>query len=171
MLVSLEQILESRDVRQQTQRQLMREYPDKTLICMTVVMPGSEKRNKQSLIVANAGKQELEKIFKDTIIYSQANDLQTGYEFYLIVNLNYLEAKTICCNIEENHPLGRLFDIDVFDSSGVPVMREEVGFAKRKCLICENEARFCMRNFTHTQEEIQQHINQLINSYTSNSNT
>ncbi|MBQ7984599.1 MAG: citrate lyase holo-[Bacteroidales bacterium] len=168
MLVSLEQILKSRDDRQQTQRQLMQEYPDKTLICMTVVMPGSEKRNNQSLIVANAGKQELEKIFKDKIIYSQANDLQTGYELYLIVNLNYLKAKTICCNIEENHPLGRLFDIDVFDPSGVPVMREEAGFAKRKCLICENEARFCMRNFTHTQEEIQQHINKLINSYTGN---
>lgn len=161
-MVSLEELLLSRDNRRQLQVQLLSEFKDKTLICLTVVMPGNVKRNGNSLLVAKAAKEELLKVFDGHIIYMQDKDLQTGYEFYLITDFNNIEAKKLCCGIEETHPLGRLFDIDVLNRDGIPINREQVGYGKRKCLLCDNEARFCMRNFTHTQEEIQQHINEMI---------
>ena len=45
MTITLEQLLLSRDNRQEHQRFLLKNNPDKTLICLTVIMPGNDKRN------------------------------------------------------------------------------------------------------------------------------
>ena len=165
MDITLEELLLSRDNRQQTQRNLLREYKGKTLLCLTVIMPGKEKRNEKSLFVAKCAMECIEKTFASSIVYIQKKDLQTGFEAYYIINKVALELKKEVCLIEEEHPLGRLFDIDVINSEGLPITRQEVGFAPRKCLICDNESRFCMRNFTHTQEELKNRINEMITNY------
>ena len=54
MQITLEQLLGSRDARHARQMSLLEQHPDKTLVCLTVVMPGSVKRNEQSLTVAHA---------------------------------------------------------------------------------------------------------------------
>lgn len=165
MSITLEELLLSRDKRKQLQEYLLQKYQGKTLICLTVVMPGNNKRNENSLTVAKAGINEVEKMFEGHILYSQHNDLQTGYEFFAITDIDPNTSKKISCHIEENHLLGRLFDIDIIDTNGIPIQRESVGYEKRKCLVCDNEARFCMRNFTHTQEKIQQKISSMIENY------
>ena len=91
--------------------------------------------------------------------------MPTGYEAYFITSMPALQAKRIACDIEENHPLGRLFDIDVLDSNMRPVSRTDINLAQRKCLICDNEARFCMRNHTHTKQDIDNKIAQMITDY------
>jgi len=128
-------------------------------------MPGSVKRNEQSLTVAHAAVSEMRRVFDGETYSLEECDLETGYEAYLVTSLTETEAKTRCCDIEDKHPLGRLFDIDVIQHDGAPLPRAAVGRAPRKCLICDNEARYCMRNRTHTQEELHQHINRLIDNY------
>ena len=54
MEVTLEQLLESRDRRHELQASLLRRYPRMTLVCVTVVMPGKEKRNQYSLAIAKS---------------------------------------------------------------------------------------------------------------------
>ena len=92
-------------------------------------------------------------------------DLQTGYEAYLITPTPLLDAKLTATRIEDTHPLGRLFDIDIIDENGVPVSRDRVGGQPRRCLVCEHEARFCMRKRWHTQDEIWAKINQMVADY------
>lgn len=92
-------------------------------------------------------------------------DLETGYEAYLITPTPLLEAKRIAVQIEDTHPLGRLFDIDIINADGVPVSRETIGEKPRRCLICEHEARYCMRMRWHTQEEIWAKINEMVDLY------
>ena len=36
--------------------------------------------------------------------------------------------------------------MDVIDADGVPMSRESVGLSPRKCLVCDNEARYCRLN-------------------------
>ncbi len=158
-------LLASRDARRAMQQQLMAANPESTLFCLTVVMPGSVKRNEQSLTVAEAAVDALKHELDDRLTYLDERDLPTGYEAFLLVSMSPDEAKKATCGIEENHPLGRLFDIDVFDREGMPVSRETVGLQPRKCMLCEHEARWCMRNRTHTQEELHNHINILIDNY------
>ncbi len=162
--ISLDELLASRDARQAAQQQLMAANPESALVCLTVVMPGSVKRSGQSLTVAKAAVETLKHELNDRLSYLEERDLQTGYEAFLLVSMSPLEAKRATCAIEETHPLGRLFDIDVMSPEG-PVPREAVGLQPRRCMICENEARWCMRNRTHTQEELLTHIKSLIDNY------
>ena len=203
-MISLDELLAARDARHEKQLSLLREHPDQTLVCLTVIMPGSEKRNALSLAVANAAVGALRSAFPDSEI--ETCDLETGFEAYLLVPLPAqtpagsltnaeLEAKRIAVGIEDTHPLGRLFDIDVlhrvfspsetssspsetasshFSSQAspseilvdaVPLSRSAVGSPPRRCLLCEREARLCMRQHTHTHEELMTRIQQLVASY------
>ncbi len=163
--ITLDMLRASRDARRAMQRQLIEADPEKTLVCLTVVMPGSVKRNEQSLTVAHAAVEALKREFDKRLAYLDERDLPTGYEAFLMLTLPPLETKRTACAIEESHPLGRLFDIDVFDRDGMAIQREAVGLQPRRCMLCENEARWCMRNRTHTQEDLQTYINSLIDNY------
>ena len=181
--ITLDELLVSRDARHAMQQKLMAEHSGKTLVCLTVVMPGSVKRNQQSLIVARAAVEAMRKAYNisddllpETELLTNElkteageclveRDLNTGYEAYLITPLPLLEAKRVAVDIEDTHPLGRLFDIDVIDAQGIPVSRDRVGGQPRRCLVCDHEARYCMRMRWHTQEEIWARIKQMTDDY------
>ena len=131
------------------------------------------KRNHQSLCAAHAAVETMREAFhlndmSDTEREAALTerDLNTGYEAYLVTPLPLLEAKRIAVTIEDTHPLGRLFDIDVINSDGIPVARNDIGEKPRRCLVCEHEARYCMRMRWHTQEEIWAKINEMVDLYT-----
>ena len=191
-MVTLNELLASRDSRHAMQQKLLAEHSGKTLVCLTVVMPGSVKRNQQSLIVAHAAVEQMIESYELGVRSYELGvrsdelgvrsdelgirfggrlierDLETGYEAYLITDLPLLEAKRIAVQIEDTHPLGRLFDIDIIDKDGVPVSRDRVGSHPRRCLVCNREARYCMRMRWHTQEEIWERINAMVDEYQAN---
>lgn len=166
MEITLDMLLASRDKRQEEQASIRNSYPDKTLVCLTVIMPGRVKRNEESLVVAHAAIEAVIGLLGDDALLME-KDLPTGYEAYFVTSETLYDTKRMTCQLEEQHSLGRLFDIDVIDSDGSPVSRADIGLPPRRCLLCNQEARFCMRNHTHTPEEIQQHISQLIAAYNS----
>ena len=188
-MITLNELLASRDARHATQQKLLAEHSGKTLVCLTVVMPGSVKRNQQSLTAAHAAVEAMRKAFAvkenkglfpletpeppEPLVPIESPaptllelDLETGYEAYLITPMPLLEAKRIAVTIEDTHPLGRLFDIDVINTDGIPVARNDIGEKPRRCLVCEHEARYCMRMRWHTQEEIWAKINEMVDLYT-----
>lgn len=165
MEITLDQLLASREERASFQKELLKGYPGKTLVCLTVIMPGKVKRNLQSLVVAQAAVSALVSAFGDSMLSLRLRDLPTGYEAYLVTPLSNEEAKRETCRIEDTHPLGRLFDLDVIDADGVPVSRELIGKAPRKCLVCDSDARYCMRNRTHSLDELSARIDEMIESY------
>ena len=165
MEITLDALLQSRDNRHAMQQQMMQQHPGSTLVCLTVVMPGSVKRNLYSVVTAQAALTALLEQLGEHVQATRARDLVTGYEAYLITDLPALEAKRVTCEIEDSHPLGRLFDIDVIDIDGTPINRQQVGGEPRRCLLCEHESRWCMRNRSHTQEELMAHIKKLVNDY------
>lgn len=190
-MITLNELLASRDARHATQQKLLAEHSGKTLVCLTVVMPGSVKRNQQSLTAAHAAVEAMRKAFgikenkglstletletPENLVPLEnpeplaptllETDLETGYEAYLITPMPLLEAKRIAVNIEDTHPLGRLFDIDIINADGVPVSRDAIGEKPRRCLVCDHEARYCMRMRWHTQEEIWAKIYEMVDSY------
>ena len=74
------------------------------------------------------------------------------------------DAKRITCELEETHPLGRLMDMDVVGPEG-PVSRADIGLAPRRCLLCGNEVRYCMRAKSHTREELLTRIEEIVSMY------
>lgn len=165
MAATLEMILASRDARQELQRTLIQARPDCALVVLTVVIPGPEKRIDDSLVVARAGVEALKKCFAGRTVSLLEKDLETGYEAFLQVDCDPEEAKRLSMEIEETHFLGRLFDIDVIGADMVPLQRTDRGRRERKCLMCDNNARVCMRLGTHSVADLAARIHQLANEY------
>lgn len=165
MEITLDMLLASRDRRVEMQQQLRAKHPNFTLVCLTVIMPGNVKRNLYSLIVSQAAINALIDRLEGNIVDIVTRDLPTGYEAYFVTSLSQYDAKLVACDIEDNNPLGRLFDIDVIDGEGLPIKRETVGSNPRRCLMCDNEARYCMRNRTHTPQELNAKIQQMVEAY------
>ena len=163
--ITLSQLLDARDNRQRRQRQLLQEHSSGTLVVATVVMPGPCKRNEDSLIIARAAVKAIVATFGEAIMWSEQSDLNTGFEGYFVIDVDVQEAKKLCVEIEESHPLGRLFDIDVISSDGIPMPREAVGAKQRACLLCGDDARLCMRKHTHSCEELLKEIHRMTNEY------
>ena len=84
MEISLEQLLGARDARYARQLSLTEEWPDRTLVCLTVVLPGPVKRDARSLKVAEAAVAAVREVLAPT--YKELRDLETGYEGYFLVD-------------------------------------------------------------------------------------
>lgn len=146
---------------------LLHAHPGKSLVCITVVMPGAVKRNRESLVIARAAATAVRDAFADDLIHWEERDLPTGYEGYLLTSLPPAIAKERTSAIEEKHPLGRLFDLDVIREDGIPVSRLEMDRPARKCLICDQPARLCMRTGVHTYADLLTFIQAMCDRYAS----
>ena len=163
MEITLEQLLKARDDRYARQLALTKDWPDRTLVCLTVVLPGPVKRDARSLKVAEAAVAAIWEVFDP--VYKEVYDLETGYEGYFIVEGTLLDVKKACCEIENVHPYGRLMDLDVIERVGdcvAPVSRDRIGEEPRRCLLCDRPARECMRAHTHPFGEIIQTIDKIV---------
>ncbi|MCM1005291.1 MAG: citrate lyase holo-[acyl-carrier protein] synthase [Prevotella sp.] len=165
MGITLTQLLESRDNRRERQLCLLSQFPQKSLIVLTINIPGAEKRTDSSLVIARAGHKAILKALGDKLIHEEHSDLPTGWESYFLTELSAEQAKTIAIDIENSHPLGRLMDIDVIGNDGVPLSRRFDGMPSRRCLICDDDARACMRSQKHSVEELTAKIKGLTDEY------
>ena len=161
-MITLQELLDSRDRRARRQGELLSQFPGRALLCLTVQLPGPEKRNALSLKNARAGVEAIEKRFNP--VFMETNDLETGFEGFFVIDGQSLEVKRAAAELEDTHPLGRLMDLDVIGPEG-PIGRADIGLQERRCLICEKPARYCMRAGSHTHEELMAKIKQLVSSY------
>lgn len=163
--ITLTDMLNARDRRVMRQKQLVDTYPDCTPVVLTVVAPGKEKRNRNTAVVAAAAADALADAFAGLASLWQICDLPTGFELWIAVRLDPLEAKRRACAIEECHPLGRLMDIDVIGEDLHPVSRSAIGLPGRGCLVCGDNARICMRAGRHSYADLLKKISDTVDSY------
>jgi holo-ACP synthase len=163
--VNLVEMMMARDARSQHQQDLLAKYPDKTLITITMNIPGPVKNSEGISRVFEQGYQKvLETV---TPIFNEENDpaTKTGREGYVIVESTPKEAKYAMLDVEHQTPLRSLYDLDVVylkDGKLRQVSRTQLGFPGRKCFICGNLAKVCARNRVHTIEEMQEKIERMI---------
>jgi holo-ACP synthase len=98
-------------------------------------------------------------------VYRETINPITGSEAYVAVYADAGALKELVINIENQHPLGRLFDFDVIGRDGFNISREVLGYAKRKCLICDEYAHACARSKRHTIEELTEKIQGIADNY------
>lgn len=78
----------------------------------------------------------------------------TGCERLYAVAGDAIAIKTLCVNIEDHDKLSRLFDMDVIDTSGRKLPREDLGLTERGCLVCGAPGRGCASRRIHPAEEV-----------------
>ncbi|QVK21127.1 citrate lyase holo-[acyl-carrier protein] synthase [Mycoplasmatota bacterium] len=152
-------ILEAREKRFNLQKELVSEF-NMPLVVFRINYPGS-KNNYIVNTIYNLI--DLDWDFEHKV---EINDKE-GLVLLGIVDLDSSELKKRMINIEENHPLGRLLDIDVYDESFKQLSRTDLGYSQRKCLICDDIAHYCIRSEKHSLYEVQQRIYHMFVEYLS----
>jgi holo-ACP synthase len=65
-----------------------------------------------------------------------------------------VRVKAICVAIESASRRARLFDLDVYSLTGVPIDRASLGLAQRACLVCDRPAHECARTSRHDLDTV-----------------
>lgn len=154
--VDLKEMMSCRERRAQLQAEFLEKYHVPILsFCLNI--PGPVKTNGQLAKVFDAGKIEimnilrLEKISMRDFIEFHEN---TGDELLYALDVDAEVLKGWMYEVEENHPLGRLFDIDIIGTDGNKLSRSQF----RKCLLCDCQAQECARSRKHSVAEMQDKI-------------
>lgn len=153
MEATLQEILDAREHRAFTQKQLLDKY-QKPLLCFTMNIPGPEKFNRDVSIGFSVGCWLLGDALQGHILHREQHRKHTGCEAYYVADLPAAELKQLALEIEETDPIGRLFDMDVLDADGKKIDRESLGLPRRKCLICDQDAYICAGRRTHSLEQL-----------------
>ncbi len=160
-------ILNSREERGEKQREVLKEYPF-TLISFTLNTPGIIKDNELYRRIHSDGLGKIIQLLNIEgvkIKYNEVIAKNTGSEAFLSVDLDAKELKKLMISIETSHPLGRIFDIDIFDLNHNQISRSDIGINPRKCLMCEKDAKVCMREKNHTYEDLIKRIEEISSDY------
>jgi len=88
-----------------------------------------------------------------------------GCTAFWLLNAHAEAVKRQTAALEHTHPLGILWDFDVFSAFEQKLSASELGLPARPCLICGNPAKLCARSRTHGVSEMQAKISKLICSF------
>lgn len=168
--ITLGELLAARELRAAKQQAYVRQYAV-PLISFMVNIPGPYKDTPLSTRIFEEGLRALDEELatrKIPQIYKEVGYYVTGAEGFIAVDYDALDLKKMLVAIEETHPLGRLFDFDVIGIHLEPLSRDSIGIAKRKCLLCDEEAHACSRSRSHSLEELTQKIQSMVDAYVQN---
>lgn len=166
-IASLEQILDSREQRAVKQREWVDTH-SLPLVSFTINMVGSIKKNHIAKVAFEHGYNAIVNACVTAgmaILKMDIKEEVTGYELLIVVDtcdIHFL--KNTMVEIEETHSLGRLFDIDVIRKDYRPLSRSVIKQPKRRCLVCEQEAKSCIRQQSHTLNDLIKKMTELINA-------
>jgi holo-ACP synthase len=149
--VSLPELLTSRESRQTRQRAWLARHHC-TLISLTMVVPGAVKDSVLSRELFCLAWQALETLSQQHgwgWLAWRCLPQDTGCEGLIALDFPAQAIKQATLALEDNHPLGRLWDIDVLDAGGTILSRRDFGLPARRCLICQQPASLCSREQKH----------------------
>ncbi len=151
--VTLEQMLSARERRALRQRALLAKF-GLPLVSFSMNIAGPVKNSPLIRRGFRLGSRMLKEHIAragGAMIHEETTDAVTGCEGLYITDLTPDAIKKLTCAIEEQAPLGRLFDMDVLAPDGRKLERS----VPRRCLVCGKNARDCARSRAHGVRELQ----------------
>ena len=163
--VELPAMLDAREARARRQAELHAAHPGVVLVSFCLNIPGPVKTNDLLRQLFDEGIAEIIKQLTISGALCLAHEevhAPTGDEALLAVTGAEAAAiKTTMTALEESHPLGRLFDIDVLAPDGTKLSRP----VARRCLLCDRQAQDCARSRPHSVKELTERISAMLLEY------
>jgi len=161
--ISLVELLQAREQRQQYREKLLKRF-GKPVVCLMVNQPGAQKVTDAAVLVFREGQMQMQEL-KAICLHEEERVLNTGWEGFWVFHAEALTLKEQLIALEEKHPLGRLWDFDVWDPLQGPLSREEMGWPARQCLLCSASGAECARSKRHTLGELDEEIRRITENW------
>ncbi|CAK7191916.1 Apo-citrate lyase phosphoribosyl-dephospho-CoA transferase [Commensalibacter sp. Nvir] len=161
-------ILQARENRARKQQDLLEKFK-LPLISITIVSPGEKKSTPLILEVFAEAIKSIRKTFMSLpyrIVAEETNLDTAGPESFFVIEGTYAERlKNVTIHLEDTHPLGRLWDLDVITPSKNIISRKDLGFSERRCLVCSEAAKNCARSQAHSLLILEKSIRNIFLSF------
>jgi holo-ACP synthase len=167
--IGLTQMLAAREERVLRQRIWLKRHGG-SLISFCINMPGEIKDNAEAHQLQAFGiiavQRELKALGWPIAAHASWRHI-TGPEAFWSVAVPADMLKSAMITLEQQHPLGRLFDLDVLQQDGRSLSRREFDLPPRRCLICDESAAACGRSRRHNHDDLQIRIRQILQTHLS----
>ena len=165
MEVVLEQMLAAREARSMRQFELNREY-GLPIISFSMNIPGPVKDSPLIRRGFQVGCAMLDhRLPRNAVKHRDILRAVTGWEATYVLDMDALRVKEITTAIEDELPLGRLFDMDVLGTDLNKLDREQVGGKSRNCIVCGASGRGCASRRTHSVPELQKATHDILTQH------
>lgn len=160
----LPQVLDAREKRAERQGALLAMHPV-TLVSFTLNIAGPVKVFPLTRWAFQEGICRIRDLchsYGFSMVHTEETKKDTGWEAFFCVDAPAEKVKAALTALEEEDPLGRLFDLDVLDGQGRKLAREDLGLPGRTCLICGSPVFRCSRARAHTLRAVQERTCQIL---------
>lgn len=157
-------ILRAREERARRQLFILRRF-ERPIISVTVVSPGSDKCSPIIMKIFSEARKNICSTVKSSgsrVLLEEASVSSSGPEAIFVVSaLSQIDIKKMTMLLEETHPLGRLWDLDVIAPDQFSLSRENFDFPARRCLLCSDIAMNCARSRKHSIEGLRREMKRI----------
>lgn len=165
--LTLEDVLKAREARASLQQEWLLGF-GQSVISTTLVWPGEVKDTPLARQVMAEAKEALNQLLQKHRWEVSRHEIRfqpTGPEAFWSISAPAWMIKHVTAHLEDNHPLGRLWDIDVFCPTSGLIKRSAIHQPMRRCFICDEPAHVCSRMRRHSPNELAQVIEDLTYDY------
>ncbi|MDV7103418.1 citrate lyase holo-[acyl-carrier protein] synthase [Vibrio sp. TH_r3] len=156
-----------KETRLKKQQQLLKKYAC-PVITLKAHMPRELRHNNYVTPLIAQGLEAIQHTLSNhgmRCISNEEFQSTAGLEHYLAVKCRSAsELKKLMMNIESQHYLGQLLDINVMNSEGKTLSRGSCELSARKCIICDQIAPVCAKNHRHSNKELDKQIRSMMDS-------
>lgn len=153
---TLQDVLDNREARVRRQDEILARH-ERPIASLTIIMPGPVKNSETARYLMQEAVANLHELCGKrgwAILNEQTTEGVTGPEAIFAIDVPAENLKLKLIALEEEHPLGRLWDFDVIAPGRTALSRTQLGFSGRKCLVCEEAAFACGRSRKHSLDEL-----------------
>lgn len=165
---TLQDVLLFRDRKAEIQRQFLLSVQNGIVLSYGLNIPGEEKTSPTYREIFHEGRDCIERFLEvDGIVIKKKTELEEtgGYAAIYLMTADPYLLKQRAATLEEEHLLGRLFDIDIVLSDGRMITRSEIGAEPRSCFVCGQNAKVCARSRKHGVNELKAKVEEVIENW------
>jgi|GEM_PF-2270932 len=161
---SLHDVFTSKQQRTERQHDLVQRH-QLPILTLTLHMPIALAKKAYTKVIFQSAIDAIQHKIKQLnweVETRQIVHLNIGSEALFVVDTPSANLlKKAMMQIEHEHKLGQLFNIDIINRHGKTVSRKSSNMAARQCMICQQAAHICASTNRHTIEEIENKIMKL----------
>lgn len=163
-ILAMNRMLEAKEKRYYKIKSLTEKFEAPVLSFMLNI-PGEDKNFKEAVDFHKKYIEKIKKLLEENkikILFEDYEDLITGMEYIGVLEGNGREIKKLMIEMEEESLGGRLLDLDIYDKDFSQISRSSLGLPERKCIICGDTARTCIKEERHDLKELEDKVREII---------
>lgn len=168
-IIAMQKMLNAKEKRYYKIKALTEKY-NLPVLSFMLNIPGEDKNFEDAVIFHEKLIKKIKNILEKEdikILWEEYNNLNTGMEYLAVLNGEGKFIKEKMIGLEEESREGRLLDIDIYDKDFKQISRSSLGLSERKCIICDDIARTCIKKERHSLNELEKKVREILKNYKS----